>query len=284
MEGDLSDQNRKSHFQISIETLHEGTNQIGFIYLIQDITSDREVTILLETSNEFKQSLLNIISHDLKNSIHVIRGFTDLLRSSIADVNTSLETERYLESIAFRAKEMEEIIDQTREYVITLDTQDFRDLELKPIDLQHEFSRIRHAFQVEIKKKELVLEESWPQNQEISTLGDYRINSVLRNLLDNAIKFSPKGGIIEVEIKKQEHTQDWLFRISDSGPGIPKDGQDEIFKPFAAIGPPEKRGSGFGLSITYNIVQSYQGKIWFEENKPTGTSIFLSLPIYNSPE
>ncbi|MFW9779379.1 MAG: histidine kinase N-terminal 7TM domain-containing protein [Candidatus Heimdallarchaeota archaeon] len=285
IEGTLPDQSRRSSFRILIEALHEGDNHIGFIYLIQDITSEREVTNLLKTSNEFRQSLLNIISHDLKNSIHVIRGFTDLLSSNLADANTSFESERYLESIAFRAREMEEIIDHTLEYVITLDTHDYSELELKPMNLQKEFGVIKRTYNVELQKKELQLEEKWPSDQgEFLVLADYRINSVLRNLLDNAIKFSPNGGTIEVEIRKQENPREWLFRISDSGPGIPQNGQDEIFKPFAAIGPPEKRGSGFGLSISYNIVRAYQGKLWYEENLPKGTTFYLSLPIYDTQE
>lgn len=279
-----TDQSRKTYFRMTIETLHEGKNLMGFVYVIRDVTAERKVTTLLETSNEFKQSLLNIISHDLKNSIHVIRGFTDLLRSNVADRKTSLESERYLEAIALRAREMEEIIDQTREYVVTLDTQGLKQLELKPIDLQKEFTRVRGSYQIEIKKKELKLQELWPLNRhEILTLGDYRIGSVLRNLLDNAIKFSPHGGIIEVEVTQTKpplNPRYWLLRITDFGPGIPENIQSEIFKPFASIGPPEKRGSGFGLSITYNIVQSYQGKIWVEKNEPNGTSFFLTLPIY----
>lgn len=285
IEGTLPDQSRKSYFRILIEALHEGDSHIGYIYFIQDITSEREVTNLLKTSNEFKQSLLNIISHDLKNSIHVIRGFADLLSSNLAVKNTSLETERYLESIAFRARGMEDIIDHTLEYVVTLDTHDYSELELKPMNLRKEFSVIKRTYNIELEKKELQLKEKWPSDlEEILVPADYRINSVLRNLLDNAIKFSPNGGTIEVEIRKQENQRQWLFRISDNGPGIPHNGQDEIFKPFASIGPPEKRGSGFGLSISYNIVQAYQGKIWFEENSPRGTTFYLSLPIYDSQE
>jgi two-component system sensor histidine kinase CiaH len=95
--------------------------------------------------------------------------------------------------------------------------------------------------------------------------------------LDNAIKWSPVKGSINIAISQEDRS--WLFSVSDQGPGIPESLKDEIFKPFVAFGSETKSGSGLGLSIAKDILRAFKGSIWVEDNKPRGAIFYLTFPM-----
>jgi two-component system sensor histidine kinase VicK len=103
---------------------------------------------------------------------------------------------------------------------------------------------------------------------------------VVQNLLENAIKYTPENGNINISLEKDEESI--LFKIKDSGVGIPADQQERIFTKFfrgSNVIRLETDGSGLGLYTTKNIVESHNGKIWFESEEGKGTTFFVSLPV-----
>lgn len=105
-----------------------------------------------------------------------------------------------------------------------------------------------------------------------------RIQQVLDNLLANAIKFTPSGGGIEVNVDRN----DGALRMSvvDHGPGIPKDFQACVFDVFAQAAPsPRREGVGLGLSICKSIVEAHGGRIGFVSKDGEGTTFFFELPL-----
>ena len=108
---------------------------------------------------------------------------------------------------------------------------------------------------------------------------DERLGQVFRNLIDNAISFSPQGG--SVTITATQHEQAARVTVEDQGPGIPPDNLDSIFERFYTERPGENFGknSGLGLSIARQITGSAGGRIWAENKSEGGAKLIVDLPV-----
>jgi len=107
-----------------------------------------------------------------------------------------------------------------------------------------------------------------------------KLRQILTNLIDNAIKYSPDGGRVEVEIGRSGGRV--RFRVTDAGLGIPPAEQDRIFEKFFRLDPNLTRGvggTGLGLYISRELVLRMNGRIWVDSDGRTGSSFFLELPI-----
>jgi signal transduction histidine kinase len=107
-----------------------------------------------------------------------------------------------------------------------------------------------------------------------------KLRQILTNLIDNAVKYSPDGGRVEVEIGRSGGRV--RFRVSDAGLGIPPAEQDRIFEKFFRLDPNLTRGvggTGLGLYISRELVTRMNGRMWVDSDGRTGSSIFLELPI-----
>jgi signal transduction histidine kinase len=106
---------------------------------------------------------------------------------------------------------------------------------------------------------------------------------VLGNLLDNAVKFTPQGQRIDINVQKQG--QEVWFHMKDSGGGIPEAQLDRIFRRFYQIESPLRRsheGMGLGLSIAKELVELNNGRIWAESIEGIGSEFFIALPLTNA--
>lgn len=108
-----------------------------------------------------------------------------------------------------------------------------------------------------------------------------KIEVAIYNLLNNAINYTPVGGQITIALSKYG-AEEVLFRIQDTGVGIPKDEQKQIFLKFfrgSNVRRGEVSGTGLGMFITKNIIEAHGGKIWFESEENKGTTFYFTLPI-----
>jgi len=106
-----------------------------------------------------------------------------------------------------------------------------------------------------------------------------RILQVLRNLLGNAVKFTPKGGQVSVAAKPADNTVE--VSVKDTGPGIPAESLTSIFEKFNQGNPPRAQarvGTGLGLAIAKSIISSHGGKIWAESQLGKGSTFIFVLP------
>jgi two-component system sensor histidine kinase KdpD len=107
---------------------------------------------------------------------------------------------------------------------------------------------------------------------------------VLQNLLDNAIRFTPEDGLIQVTAALESSKTDWLIvSIRDNGPGIPEDVQDRIFQKFTTARH-QQSGTGLGLAFCKMVVESHGGRIWTENNPEGGASFHFTLPPLPAPD
>jgi signal transduction histidine kinase len=109
-----------------------------------------------------------------------------------------------------------------------------------------------------------------------------RLRQMLDNLLGNALKYTPVGGDVTVDVEVQN--DQIILRISDSGPGIPPADQPHIFEKFyrASNVPKGVGGSGLGLAIVKSIVDNHQGRIWVESLLEQGSAFTVVLPLFKA--
>ncbi len=107
-----------------------------------------------------------------------------------------------------------------------------------------------------------------------------RLRQMLDNLIGNAIKYTPEGGEITIDVEVQNDQV--ILRISDTGPGIPPADQPHIFEKFyrASNVPKGVGGSGLGLAIVKSIVDNHQGRIWVDSLLGQGSTFTVVLPLY----
>jgi signal transduction histidine kinase len=113
------------------------------------------------------------------------------------------------------------------------------------------------------------------------TLDEEKIFRVLSNLVDNALKFTPAGGKITLDMKRMD---DQLFiDVRDTGPGVPSEYREQIFDLYAQVPGTEgrRRGTGLGLAFCKLAIEAHQGEIWVEDNPGGGSRFRIRLPVNN---
>ena len=110
-------------------------------------------------------------------------------------------------------------------------------------------------------------------------LDEEQVGRVLGNLLHNAVKFTPDGGIISISAEPQD-ADDIRFCVADTGPGIPRDLQERIFERFYKTDRSRSQGggTGLGLAIARHIVEGHGGRIWVESTPGQGAKFYFTLP------
>ena len=103
-----------------------------------------------------------------------------------------------------------------------------------------------------------------------------RVEMALSNLLQNALKFTPSGGRVDVKLEEAEATLCWS--VHDDGPGIPPEDQPHIFERFFRGAHPGVEGSGLGLAIVHSIAKAHGGKVWVESQPGAGSNFLIELP------
>jgi signal transduction histidine kinase len=110
-----------------------------------------------------------------------------------------------------------------------------------------------------------------------------RVFQLLSNLVDNALKFTPTKGTVEVGARVEPNDEGVLFWVTDSGTGISPESQARLFDRFWQVGRRDKRGAGLGLSIVKGLVEAHGGRIWVESEVGKGSTFLFVLPQRSSP-
>lgn len=248
----------------------------------QQIKAAREVA---ENANRAKSAFLATMSHEIRTPLHSISGFIELLKKT--PLNESQK--EYLSIIAQSADNLLEIIN---------DVLDFSKIESGKMDIENitfdpfkEFESVFELFAKRAQSKKISLYPYIDPLLPRSIVSDpLRIRQVLFNLLGNAIKFTPQGGKIFVEIKsagKSERTLNISFSVRDTGIGIPPHKKEKIFESFTQADSSVTRkygGTGLGLSISRNLVHLLGGNLDLESAPGKGSTFSFVIPVQKSTQ
>lgn len=234
----------------------------------------------LRESNQIKNKFLRIAAHDLRNPLSVIINISQMLRAG------------YLDESPDKSDDMLMKIDQSAQHMLSLvnDLLDVSVIEsghLKISNLQVSLNallkqRIQLASHMASSKRITIhseLEELPPFN-----FDPNRITQVIDNLISNAVKYSPKGSLVQIFLKRKDRSA-WVY-VKDHGPGISREDQKRLFGEFQRLDSQPTGGetsTGLGLAIAKKIVEAHNGKIGVQSQIGSGSIFSFALPIIQAP-
>lgn len=240
-----------------------------------------EVKTLGESFEQMRESLegrqyiekyVQTLTHQLKGPLSAIRGAAELLQEELPET----DRQRFVSNIEGESNRMLRIVERMLELSALEQQKELRNVE--KVNLSALVSELVDDMMVKLKQKEIVL--VLKVGKDFSFNGErFLVYQAVYNLLQNAVEFTPVGGSITIEIK-----EDWnrLFLIiRDTGPGIPEYALDKLFDKFYSLPRPGtgKKSSGLGLSLVKEVAQLHKGSIAIKNNKPTGATAILKLPM-----
>ena len=153
-----------------------------------------------------------------------------------------------------------------------------------PCDVVELIQTLIDSYKDEAKRREIKLEFKKPKKEIPKINVDFeKIKLALQNLIDNAVRYTPKKGKVTVELDCDR--KEVMISVKDTGVGIPKDQQERVFSKFfrgVNVLRMEVEGSGLGLFITKNVIEAHGGKVWFDSKEGEGTVFSVTIPFGNS--
>lgn len=259
------------YYNVSISPLYSGNAIRGAVVVLRDMTEQRQL-------DKLRSDFIANVSHELRTPISMLQGYSE----AILDDVTGSEEEK---------NEMIQIIhdESLRMGRLVSDLLDLARMESGHMKLYKEYvpikpflERIVHKFAPVAREAEVELTFEYPDEEIVLSIDEDRIEQVFTNLIDNAIRHTPKKGEVKLSIEKQQDV--CKMSVTDTGAGIPEEDLEYIFERFYKADKARTRvkgGTGLGLSIAKNIIVSHEGVIKASRGKEIGTIMTVTLPIHN---
>ncbi len=238
---------------------------VGAAVSMQDISYLKEL-------DRLKSDFIHTVSHDLRSPLTAVLGYAELIeRTGPLNENQQEFLRRLQGSIHHITSLVNDLLDlgrlesgfDTRREMVMID-----DVLKYALDM----------FDSEIQKKQIRLTTNIDPEIQPLRANPIRIRQMIDNLVGNAIKYTPQGGRVRVDLFMQDNQI--IFKVTDSGPGIPPEEHSRVFEKFfrASNAPDGVQGSGLGLAIVKSIVESHQGRVWVESEVGKGSAFTVILP------
>ncbi|MEO0071266.1 MAG: PAS domain S-box protein [candidate division WOR-3 bacterium] len=242
----------------------------------------------LKRTERIQTEFIAMVSHDLRTPLATIKEAFSLL-SEAAGGQLDKKQRRYLDIAQEGVDRLNRMIENLLE-VSWMESGKLT-LRFREVEIARLLDAAIDSFSLIVGKKNLKIERHFPEKTPV-VLGDYdRLLRAVSNLLDNAIKYSPEGGIIQVVVEILNSNSPILSEkgvppnnsylkvtITDQGPGIPSEFLERIFGKFERVDP-YGPGIGLGLAIVRSIIELHRGKVWASSTLGEGASFSLILPI-----
>lgn len=259
-----------------------GVDYITKPFKIEEVLARVETQVILATQrksiielSDIKDQLLRTVSHDLKNPLHVIMGYSSLLMDGNY-ATSATDVINMSKAIFNSAERMYTLVTNLLELS---QIEDGAGLQMLPLSLSQLCKDMMPEFEVTAQAKGQNLSLNLPQT-DVKVNGDtMRLGQVISNLVSNAIKYTPPNGHVSVTITIEGDKAHVC--VEDNGLGIPPEAIPHLFDKFYRVNTLEHRsveGTGLGLSIVKAIIEQHQGKIWVESQLSKGSKFIFLLP------
>jgi two-component system clock-associated histidine kinase SasA len=231
---------------------------------------------LLQQQLQFKDRIIEILAHDLRSPLTATSLAMETLSSD--QITPALKVR-----LIQQARAQIHIIDRMITDILETSNSPNIRLQIQPnqLELTVFLHQILAQLDSQFQSKSLNLKTDIPHDTPWVYADPERIRQVIVNLLDNAIKYTPRGGTLEV-IVLHRTSQKVQVSIADSGPGIPQENRDRIFQEgFRLARDQAQDGYGIGLSLCKKIIVAHYGNIWVDSNSTRGSCFHFTLPVYN---
>ncbi|MBL7069824.1 MAG: PAS domain-containing protein [Candidatus Omnitrophica bacterium] len=268
-------------------------NIVGLVGITRDITHRIQLVQLrdekkkiekrlqmLEELNKMKSDFISVVSHELRTPLAIMKGAVELISDGTAGpVND--KQRKLLQKTKDSIRRLRGIIDEL------LDLSRIEGAKLKLqyslIDLKKLLEESSEFFTRSARGKGITLEYLMPQGEVNIFIDPERVNQVISNLIQNAIKFTEEGGRAKVEL--EIIGAKIRVGVIDTGAGIARENMEKLFEKFVQLDSSArvaKNGLGLGLSIAKELVEKHGGEIWVESKPGVGSRFYFTLPRFYS--
>jgi PAS domain S-box-containing protein len=240
---------------------------VGKVCILRDVTHYKELDSL-------KSEFVATVSHDLRSPLTLMRGYATMLQM-VGDLNE--QQKGYVRKVINGVENMSRLVNNL------LDLGRIEagvGLQLSTVSASDVVEHVISSLQLQAAQKEIQLSVQVPETGQTMLEADPALlQQAVFNLVENAVKYTPVHGKVQVEVV--EHPTSILFMVRDSGIGIAPIDQPRLFEKFYRGGQREasqQRGSGLGLAIVKSIVERHGGRVWLESTLGKGSTFYLELP------
>lgn len=233
----------------------------------------------------FKDQVVAMLAHDLRNPLTAVSMALETLEFSwsLEHQNTVTGlTPETRNQVMKHARSQAQIIEHMITEVLQVTRGASAELEIRPQRLQPKklFKEVIGQFKSRLSAKSQQVKTDIPNDLPCVYADPERVRQVLVNLLDNAIKYTPPSGTIQVIILHRT-TQKVQFSVCDNGPGIPVEYQKQIFDDqFRLQRDQDQEGYGIGLALCQRVIRAHYGQLWVDSAPNQGSCFHFTLPVY----
>lgn len=240
----------------------------GVAVTIEDISSEKEL-------QKVKDEFVYLVAHELGNPIFALDGYLNILESSLKNIDKN--TKDLLNSAKGINSQLSNLVNDLLE--VSRNETGRLNFDLEKIDLVEIFTTVAENERFKAKEEKITLETK--KSKLPPVLGNpHKIKEVATNLVNNAIKYTPSGG--KVEIYFENNGKEIIANVKDSGIGLSQENQNHLFEKFFRVKDKETEGisgTGLGLFISKQIIEKCGGKIWATSKEGQGSTFSFSLKI-----
>ena len=250
----------------------------------------RSLTQRLKELNELKDKFITITNHELRTPVTVLKGYIELIDYFLED-NRNENINEAIEIVTETMRELVEIVEQMHD----ISSFDYGKKRMVTVDVEIEkiLELIYKEMKVLFEKRKIKFDLNLDSSGVVVSGDDKQLKRSLRELLQNALKFTPEGGHVELEYSINKKNKKLYIKVKDNGIGIPGNKLDLIFEPFYEVqnvinhmtSKTEFMGGGIGLGLTLakEVFESHKGELLLESEENRGSTFTVVLP-YKDPQ
>ena len=259
-----------SYFSVSISLLYSKDSVRGAVVVLRDMTEQHRL-------DKMRSDFIANVSHELRTPISMLQGYSEAIIDEV--VTTEEDKNEMIRIIYDESKRMSRLVTELLD-LARLES-GYLSIYKESVAVLPAIERITQKFDQIAKEKNIRLyfEHTFSQNIHLQ-LDEDRMEQVLTNLIDNALRHTPKEGAVTVKLS--EIAGQIIIEVKDTGYGIPKEDLPYVFERFYKADKARTRGksgTGLGLAIAKNIVERHDGHLSVESEVGVGTSFIIKLPL-----
>ncbi len=252
--------------------------------ILRDITDRKIVEDHLNSAEKSRQTLLSNISHELRTPITSILGYITALKKGVSSEETKA---KYLDVMYRKSVSLERLVEDL--FQLTNFEAGKTSFNFSQITVHELADDILNKYRIDALQEKVQFELKITDDRNLLNsfiiIDTERISQVCSNIIFNAIKFMnrEKENTINIRVNRWSANLDYLIvSIKDTGPGIPREDCEKIFDRFyrSKSNSMSTEGSGLGLTISKEIIESHKGKIWVYSEIGKGSTFFFTIPLY----
>lgn len=262
------------YLDLSVAHVQASPESVTAIITIHDQTKSRDL-------DNMKVDFVSMAAHELRTPVTAIRGYLELIMYKFAQ-SLPEQLSGYIHQTHKSALELNGLVNNLLS--ISRIERGHLTLSLEKVDLAETLGHTKQNLQLSAREKDIRLIFEGQASDCFVWADPIAVQEVVNNLLSNAIKYTPPGGQVNIQLKRDGST--WLTTISDTGVGIPANALPNLFTKFYRVQgglASDNTGTGIGLFISKSIIERHGGKIWVQSKVGEGSTFAFTLPAF-SPE